>query len=67
MPFLPCLLPAPRPRSSGRLVILLVVLLFVVMLSATGQDPALALGVALAAVTAIARLDAAVAQIESTR
>ncbi|GII89441.1 hypothetical protein Ssi03_74310 [Sphaerisporangium siamense] len=66
MPFLPCL-PVPRPGSSGRLVILLVVLLFVVVLSVTGRDPALALGVALAAVTAIARLDAVVTQIASER
>lgn len=65
MSLLPCLLPAPRPGSSGRLVILLVVLLFVVVLSVMGQDPALALGVALAAVTAVARLDAGAAQIES--
>lgn len=67
MSFLPCLLPAPRPGSSGRLVILLAVLLFVIVLSATGQDPALALGVALAAVTAVARLDAGMPQVEPGR
>ncbi|MEV5561243.1 hypothetical protein AB0L44_47070 [Nonomuraea wenchangensis] len=67
MSYLPCLLPIPHPGSSGRLVVLLVVLLFVVMLSVTGQDPALALGVALAAVTAVTRLDAKVTEIEPGR
>ncbi|MEV4290543.1 hypothetical protein AB0K40_33975 [Nonomuraea bangladeshensis] len=44
-------------------MVLLVVLLFVVVLSVTGQDPALAL----AAVTAVMRLDAKVTEIEPGR
>lgn len=56
-----------RPARPARLVVLVLILVFVTTLTALGSDPTLALGLALAAATALSRLDLGAAQIEDGR
>lgn len=51
---MPLVLPLPRPqhRTTIRIVVWVLILAFVVIMTTLGSDPALALGVVLAALTA---------------